>query len=188
MTRLTCPVAGQVTRLAPGAGNIAARNRDFIRRAIRRVVLDGGIRQITRTGAGLTPPVGGNTRQVPGRAHADRRGRTPAAAGTRVVRVDKDTLVPTRLRGTRESPPWAVALRGGLARPQDIRTNPRLPGGWELIELGVAGISGWRPGPAPGPAPGERPRPAGPKAGPAAVLHGAAARKPAVQQARKAPS
>lgn len=70
-----------IAAMLPSIVTLAQEDRKFLRRSVRHMVRDGGIRQILDIGSGL--PTANNTHEV---AQAE-------AAGTRVVYVDNDPLV-----------------------------------------------------------------------------------------------
>ncbi|WP_236787901.1 SAM-dependent methyltransferase [Amycolatopsis sp. GM8] len=106
-------------RLFPLAGRTAQYNRDFLRRAVRWLVTDGGIRQFLDIGSGY--PTAGNVHEI-ARTHAP---------DTRVVYVDLDpdtVAVSNRLLA---QDPDTVCLQGDLRDPDNIFGQPQI----ELLNL-----------------------------------------------------
>ncbi|MGH3279139.1 MAG: SAM-dependent methyltransferase [Trebonia sp.] len=109
-------LAGEITGLAPGAGQIAEQNRAFIRRALRHAASQG-VCQFADIGAGI-PLLAESTHDIALEYH-------PAA---RCVYVDRDPHVVNHLRGQAEMPPQVVALHGNLADPGRIMASPVFAG------------------------------------------------------------
>ncbi|GAA0360625.1 SAM-dependent methyltransferase [Microbispora corallina] len=106
--------AERVLKVAPEARELARRNRAFMRRAVRHLVSEAGIRQFVDIGTGL--PTKGNVHEVA--AEVD--------PGTRVVYVDNDPVVLTHSRALLSNATNTVTVRGDLRDPEDILTNPEL--------------------------------------------------------------
>ena len=91
-------------------------NRAFLRRVVRYLVAEAGIRQIVDIGAGL--PTAGNTHEVALQASAD----------ARVVYVDHDPVVLTHARHMLQGIPNAAIIEQDLLQPDAILADPVLRG------------------------------------------------------------
>jgi len=91
-------------------------NRAFLRRVVRFLVAEAGIRQIIDIGAGL--PTAGNTHEVALQASAD----------ARVVYVDHDPVVLTHARHMLQGIPNAAIIKQDLLQPDAILADPVLRG------------------------------------------------------------
>jgi hypothetical protein len=89
-------------------------NREFLRRAVRYLVGEAGIRQIVDIGAGL--PTAGNTHEV----------AAEAGPGVRVVYVDHDPVVLTHARDMLHAVPGTAIIAGDLHAPEAILADPDL--------------------------------------------------------------
>ena len=99
----------QVTPDAP-AGDRA--NRAFLRRAVRHLTAEAGIRQLVDIGSGL--PTQGNVHEV----------AQDSAPGTRVVYVDHDPLVRTHALALLACGPGTLFLTADLREPEAILNGP----------------------------------------------------------------
>ena len=89
-------------------------NRAFLRRVVRYLILEAGIRQIIDIGAGL--PTAGNTHEVALEA-------SPAA---RVVYVDHDPIVLVHARDMLHNVPNTAIIDQDLLKPDEILADPLL--------------------------------------------------------------
>jgi hypothetical protein len=105
----------------PNARLAARWNRAFLRRVVRYLVGQAGIRQIVDIGAGL--PTVGNTHEIA-------REVSPAA---RVVYVDHDPVVLTHARSMLHGVPGTTIINQDLLEPDEILADPALRG---LIDAG----------------------------------------------------
>jgi hypothetical protein len=96
-------------------------NRAFLRRVVRYLIYEAGIRQIIDVGAGL--PSSGNTHEVALHAEPD----------ARVVYVDHDPVVLAHARNMLQGIPNAAIIQHDLERPDQILADPVLR---ELIDFG----------------------------------------------------
>ncbi len=102
-----------VARL-PNARQAARWNRGFLRRAVRYLVGEAGIRQIIDIGAGL--PAAGNTHEV----------AAEAGPGVRVVYVDHDPVVLAHARDMLHAVPDTDIIEADLHSPEAILAHPDL--------------------------------------------------------------
>src|SRR6266702_8389757 len=96
-------------------------NRAFLRRVVRHLVGEAGIRQIIDVGAGL--PTVGNTHEV----------ALDASPYARVVYVDNDPVVLAHARSMLHSVPGTAVIGRDLLEPETILADPALR---ELIDFG----------------------------------------------------
>ena len=96
-------------------------NRAFLRRVVRYLVGEAGIRQIIDVGAGL--PTAGNTHEV----------ALAACPQARVVYVDHDPVVLAHARNMLHGVPRAAIIGRDLLEPEEILADPALRG---LIDFG----------------------------------------------------
>jgi hypothetical protein len=106
-------VAEQVLAIAPVARDVVGDNRAFLRRAVRFLTSEAGIRQFIDLGSGL--PTQGNVHEV---AQAD-------AADARVVYVDNDAMVVTHSRALLAGDN-TVAVQADLREPERILAHPEV--------------------------------------------------------------
>ena len=106
--------ADQITTHLPNIREAARINRAFVRRAVRYLVNEAGIRQLIDIGTGL--PTMGNVHEVA--LDAD-----PAA---RVVYVDHDPVVLAHARNMLQGTTSAVILGHDMRAPADILADPEL--------------------------------------------------------------
>src|SRR5687767_7858693 len=109
-------VAEQLLAIAPVARDVVEDNRAFLRRAVRFLAAEAGIRQFIDLGSGL--PTQGNVHEI---AQA-------VAPDERVVYVDNDAMVVTHSRAL-------LAGDNTAAIQADLREPDRLLGDAELREL-----------------------------------------------------
>jgi S-adenosyl methyltransferase len=96
-------------------------NRAFLRRVVRHLVGQTGIRQIIDVGAGL--PTAGNTHEI----------ALAACPAARVVYVDHDPVVLAHARAMLHNVPGATIIGQDLTEPEQILADPALR---ELIDFG----------------------------------------------------
>ena len=96
-------------------------NRAFLRRVVRYLINEAGIRQIIDVGAGL--PTAGNTHEI----------ALAACPDARVVYVDHDPVVLAHARAMLHSLPGAAIIGQDLTEPEQILADPALR---ELIGFG----------------------------------------------------
>lgn len=89
-------------------------NRAFLRRVVRYLVGEAGIRQIIDIGAGL--PTAGNTHEV----------AQDACPAARVVYVDHDPVVLAHARNMLHAVPNTAVIRQDLLKPDEILADPML--------------------------------------------------------------
>lgn len=106
--------AEHVLAVAPEAGELARQNRSFLRRAVRHLAEDAGIRQFVDIGTGL--PTQGNVHEVAGEVDP----------GTRVVYVDNDPVVLAHARALLSNATNTITIPGDLREPESIFDNPEL--------------------------------------------------------------
>ena len=106
-------VAEQLLAIAPVARDVVGDNRAFLRRAVRFLTSEAGIRQFIDLGSGL--PTQGNVHEV---AQAD-------AADARVVYVDNDAMVVTHSRALLAGDN-TVAVQADLREPERILAHPEV--------------------------------------------------------------
>jgi SAM-dependent methyltransferase len=94
--------------VVPEAGQIAKDNREFLRRALRFLVAEAGIRQIIDVGSGL--PTAGNVHEV---AHE-------FAPDVRVVYVDNDPVVIAHGHALLDHDRITTMIQADLRKPQTI--------------------------------------------------------------------
>ena len=100
---------------------IAVRwNRAFLRRVVRYLINEAGVRQIVDIGAGL--PSAGNTHEI----------ALAADPATRVVYVDHDPVVLTHARSMLHNVPNTAIIEQDLLAPGEILADPALR---ELIDF-----------------------------------------------------
>ena len=112
-------VADQVITIAPVARDVAEDNRAFLRRAVRFLTREAGIRQFIDLGSGL--PTQGNVHEI---AQA-------IAPDARVVYVDNDAMVVTHARALLAGDN-TVVIQADLREPDVILGNPEVR---ELIDF-----------------------------------------------------
>jgi hypothetical protein len=104
----------QIAAYLPNIREAAQINRAFVRRAVRYLVNETGIRQLIDIGTGL--PTMGNVHEVAIAAH-------PA---TRVVYVDHDPIVLAHARNMLQGTPNAVIIGHDMRVPAGILADPEL--------------------------------------------------------------
>jgi hypothetical protein len=112
-------VAEQVVAIAPVARDIVEDNRAFLRRAVRLLAGEAGIRQFVDLGSGL--PTQGNVHEI---AQA-------VAPDARVVYVDNDAMVVTHSRALLAGDNTA-AIEADLRDPDSVMRHPEVR---ELIDF-----------------------------------------------------
>jgi S-adenosyl methyltransferase len=104
----------QITAYLPNIREAAQINRAFVRRAVRYLVNEAGIRQLIDIGAGL--PTMGNVHEV----------AMAANPATRVVYVDHDPIVLAHARNMLQGSPNAVIIGHDMRAPAGILADPEL--------------------------------------------------------------
>jgi hypothetical protein len=112
-------VADQVVAIAPVARDIVEDNRAFLRRAVRLLAREAGVRQFIDLGSGL--PTQGNVHEI---AQA-------VAPDARVVYVDNDAMVVTHSRALLAGDN-TVAIEADLRDPDSVMGHPEVR---ELIDF-----------------------------------------------------
>jgi hypothetical protein len=114
-------VGRQIQQLVPDAPTVARANRAFLRRAVRHMIIEAGIRQFVDIGSGL--PTQGNVHEVAQDAHP----------GTRVVYVDNDPVVLVHARALLDTSDATKVIRADVRQPEEIFGNTELQ---EFIDFG----------------------------------------------------
>jgi S-adenosyl methyltransferase len=112
-------VAEQLLAIAPVARDVAEDNRAFLRRAVRFLTREAGIRQFMDLGSGL--PTQGNVHEIAQAIIPD----------ARVVYVDNDAMVVTHGRALLAADN-TVVIQADLREPDDILEHPEVR---ELIDF-----------------------------------------------------
>ena len=112
--------ARRVLRAAPEVREIARANRAFLRRAVRFLAGEAGIRQLIDIGTGI--PSAGNVHEVAGEV----------APGTRVVYVDNDPIVHVHANALLAGSGTTRIVLADLRQPEAILTHPKTR---ELIDF-----------------------------------------------------
>jgi len=107
-------VAESIIAQLPNARLAVQWNRAFLRRVVRYLVNEAGIRQIVDIGAGL--PTVGNTHEIARDADAE----------TRVVYVDHDPVVLAHARSMLHNVPNTAIIEQDLLEPDEILADPVL--------------------------------------------------------------
>src|SRR5260370_1967581 len=105
----------QIRAYLPNIREAAQINRAFVRRAVRYLVNETGIRQLIDIGTGL--PTMGNVHEV----------AIAANPATRVVYVDHDPIVLAHATNRLQGTPNAVIIRHDMRAPAGILSDPSLP-------------------------------------------------------------
>ncbi|HEU5160953.1 MAG TPA: SAM-dependent methyltransferase [Streptosporangiaceae bacterium] len=105
-------IGDEVLRLVPAAREMGVINRGFLRRAVRYMVAEAGIRQFLDIGSGL--PTQGNVHEIAQELE-------PKA---RVVYVDKDPIVLVHTRALLENRDTTMVVTADLCQPAEILDNP----------------------------------------------------------------
>jgi hypothetical protein len=114
--------AEELLRAVPDAAVAARQNRDFLRRAVRFLARDCGIRQFIDIGTGL--PTRGSVHEIAGRFNPD----------SRVLYVDNDPVVVAHAQALLSGNTAAVAINRDLRYPDEIFSHPALQA---LIDLSM---------------------------------------------------
>jgi S-adenosyl methyltransferase len=112
-------VAEQIVAIAPVARDVVEDNRAFLRRAVRHLAGEAGIRQFIDLGSGL--PTQGNVHEI---AQA-------VAPDARVVYVDNDAMVVTHSRALLAGDN-TVAIEADLRQPDSVLGHPEVR---ELVDF-----------------------------------------------------
>ena len=105
----------------PNVRQAVQLNRSFLRRVVRYLVGEAGIRQIIDVGAGL--PTVGNTHEV----------ALAASPRARVVYVDHDPVVLAHARSMLHGIPGTAVIARDMLKPDEILADPALR---ELVDFG----------------------------------------------------
>jgi SAM-dependent methyltransferase len=98
----------------PDARETMRANRAFLRRAVRYLAADAGVRQFLDIGSGI--PTMGNVHEI----------AQQAAPGARVVYVDNEEVAVLHTRAILDGNPNATAIQADLRRPGEILASPAL--------------------------------------------------------------
>jgi O-methyltransferase involved in polyketide biosynthesis len=107
-------VAESMITQLPNVQQAVRWNRAFLRRVVRYLVQQAGIRQIVDIGAGL--PTAGNTHEI----------ACDASPETRVVYVDHDPVVLAHARSMLHGVPGTAIINQDLLEPDEILADPVL--------------------------------------------------------------
>ncbi|WP_433499083.1 SAM-dependent methyltransferase [Sphaerimonospora sp. CA-214678] len=105
-------VAEMALKIAPDAPAAARANRGFLRRAVRHLAGEVGIRQFLDIGSGL--PTQGNVHEV---AQA-------VAPGSKVVYADIDPIVLVHGRALLAKDDSTTVIQGDIRQPEDLLSRP----------------------------------------------------------------
>ncbi|MBB2744863.1 UNVERIFIED_ORG: hypothetical protein FHR35_004712 [Microbispora rosea subsp. rosea] len=106
---------GEATlRIAPDAPAAGRANRAFLRRVVRHLAAEAGIRQFLDIGSGL--PTQGNVHEV----------AQEVAPGARVVYVDNDPIVLVHGRALLATNGSTTVVEADIRDPESILTHPRI--------------------------------------------------------------
>jgi S-adenosyl methyltransferase len=123
-------LGNEVLRLVPDACEYGLANREFLRRAVRYMVAEAGIRQFLDIGSGL--PTRGNVHEI----------AQELDPGARVVYVDNDPGVIVHARALLENHDTTAVIDADLRRPTDILGHPTVREHLDLDEpVGLLMIS-----------------------------------------------
>jgi hypothetical protein len=106
--------AGELLALMPDAQTACHHNRVFLRRAVRFLAREAGIRQFIDIGTGL--PTQGNVHEI----------AQQTAPDTRVVYVDYDPMVVSHAQALLATAPTVTVINGDLRNPRKILADPGL--------------------------------------------------------------
>jgi hypothetical protein len=104
----------QITARLPNIREAAQINRAFVRRVVRYLVNEGGVRQLIDIGTGMPTPE--NVHEV----------AMAANPATRVVYVDDDPVVLAHARNMLQGTPNAVIIGHDARAPADLLADPEL--------------------------------------------------------------
>jgi S-adenosyl methyltransferase len=104
----------EILSAAPNVRHAAVANRAFLRRAVRFLATEAGIRQFIEVGVGL--PAAENVHEIAQRA----------ARGARVVYVDIDPVVIAHARDMVRGVPGAAIVEQDLREPHAILSDPEV--------------------------------------------------------------
>jgi hypothetical protein len=104
----------KIKKAMPGVRLGVEQQRAVLRRVVRHLVAEAGIRQIIDIGSGL--PTAGNVHQV----------AQEIAPDTRVVYVDNDPIVLAHARALMADNETTIAIAGDARRPAEILADPDL--------------------------------------------------------------
>jgi O-methyltransferase involved in polyketide biosynthesis len=104
--------AREILKVAPHARRTAQANRGFLRRAIRHVIRDHGIRQVIDLGTGI--PTSPNVHEI----------ARDEAPNVRVLYLDNDPVVMAHNRAILATEPGIVTLLRDLREPHTVLDDP----------------------------------------------------------------
>ena len=107
-------VVARTDEWIPEARGSTVANRAFLRRVVRYLVRDAGIRQFIDLGSGL--PTAGNVHEV----------AQEIDPGVRVVYVDNDPMVLAHARALLATNDTTAVLTSDVRRPREILDDPKL--------------------------------------------------------------
>ncbi|HEU5157308.1 MAG TPA: SAM-dependent methyltransferase [Streptosporangiaceae bacterium] len=106
----------EILRMVPEARESGVANRGFLRRAVRYMVTEAGVRQFLDIGSGL--PTQGNVHEI----------AQELDPGARVVYVDNDPVVLVHTSALLENHKTTAVIMGDLRRPDEILANETVRG------------------------------------------------------------
>lgn len=106
--------AEKLTSVFPAAPLLAETNRHFLRRVVRHLAAEAGIRQFLDIGAGL--PTQANVHEIVGAEASD----------SRVVYVDHDPVAVTYSRQLLAETPNTTVVQGDLRHPEELLAHPEV--------------------------------------------------------------
>ncbi|MFG1703324.1 SAM-dependent methyltransferase [Nonomuraea sp. M3C6] len=109
-------VAGMALKIAPDAPEAAQANREFLRRTVRYLAAEAGIRQFLDIGSGL--PTQGNVHEI----------AQSVAPGSRVVYVDHDPIVLVHGRALLAVDDSTTIVEADIREPDKILGDPKTRG------------------------------------------------------------
>jgi hypothetical protein len=104
----------KIKKAMPGVRLGVEQQRAVLRRVVRYLVGEAGIRQIIDIGSGL--PTAGNVHEI----------AQEVSPGTRVVYVDNDPIVLAHARALMANNKTTIAIGGDVRRPAEILNDPEL--------------------------------------------------------------
>jgi hypothetical protein len=117
-------VAEMALKIAPDAPEAAMANREFLRRTVRHLAGEAGIRQFLDIGSGL--PTQGNVHEI----------AQSAAPGAKVVYVDHDPIVLVHGQALLAADASTTVIEADAREPEKILGDPTTRG---LIDFGRSG-------------------------------------------------
>ena len=101
-------------KITPDGPAAARANRAFLRRVVRHLVADVGIRQFIDVGSGL--PTQGNVHEIAAQAATD----------VRVIYIDRDPMVLAHGRALLDNASTATVIQADIMRPGEILDHPEV--------------------------------------------------------------